>query len=143
MIYRVVLQTEQGLHRLGVMLPEDQRFTLRRELPAGILPQSAHVDRTMPGEGHLPGLPLAFSAFFPDPEESERLGCGRESGLLWGDWMDTRYLLFPLEPGGGCPAAQLLCISQVLTCGDRAYGLVCQRYGQYLPFQTGFADGLC
>ena len=37
-IYRVVLQTEEGLHRLGVMLPEDQSFALRRELPAGWRP---------------------------------------------------------------------------------------------------------
>jgi len=133
MIYRVVLQTDRGVHRLGVMLPEDQRFTLRRELPAGMLPQSAHVDRTMPGEAHLPGLPLAFSAFSKDEEEEEALECTVKGQLLRGDWMDARFLLFPLPLGGQCCAPQLLCIATLLELEGRPYGLVCRRDRRYLP----------
>ncbi len=133
MIYRVVLQTDGGLHRLGVMLPEDQNFTLRRELPAGSLPQRAHVDRTMPGEAHLPGLPLAFSAFVQDKEEEDMLGCTLGGQLLCGDWMNVRYLLFPLSPGDSCCVPQLLCIADLLEHEGKQYGLVCKHDGQYLP----------
>lgn len=133
MIYRVILQTDGGLHRLGVMLPEDQNFALRRELPAGRLPHGAFVDRTLPGEAHLPGLPLAFSAFMQDEGEETALGCIPKGQLLCGDWMDERYLLFPLPMGGECCAAQLLCIATLLEHEGRQYGLVYKHGEQYLP----------
>lgn len=133
LIYRVVLQTDRGLHRLGVMLPEGQRFTLCRELPAGTLPQSAYIDRTLPEERHLPGLPLAFSSFERDERENDALGCAPNSPLLCGDWMEERYLLLPLPPEGQCCAPQLLCVATLLEYEGRAYGLVRKQGGRYLP----------
>ncbi len=133
MIYRVVLQTDEGLHRLGVMLPEDQNFTLRRELPAGCLPHAAFVDRTLPGEAHLPGLPLAFSAFERDETEERALQYAENSNLLCGDWMDVRYLLFPLVPGGACCGAVYFCITTPVMHEDVLYGLVCKSKDRYVP----------
>lgn len=133
MIYRVVLQTDGDVHRLGVMLPEDQNFVLRRELPAGSMPHAAFVDRTLPGEAHLPGLPLAFSAFVEDREEGRSLGCVPDGRLLCGDWMAVRFLLFPLPPGGACCAASLLCITTPVAHNGVLYGVVCRRGERYLP----------
>ena len=133
MIYRVILQTDGGVHHLGVMLPEDQNFVLRRELPAGSIPHAAFVDRTLPGEAHLPGLPLAFSVFAADEAEERALGCPVRGQLLCGDWMDTRYLLFPIQPGKACCAASLLCITTPLEYGDLLYGVACRRAHDYLP----------
>ena len=94
LIYRVVIQTDRGLHRLGVMLPEKDQFLLRRELPAGEEPRRAFIDRTLPGEEHLPGLPLAFSAFLPAWEgEGLLTACTSAGGeLKSADWLDVRYL---------------------------------------------------
>ena len=100
LLYRIVLQTDGGLRPLGVMLPEKELFTLRREIPAGEVPHRAFIDRMLPGEKHLPGLPLAFSAFTPG-----------EDGLLHGIWMDMEYLLFPLRIGQCCDSAHLLCLA--------------------------------
>ena len=141
MIYRVVLQTDAGLHRLGVMLPEDQNFVLRREFPAGNRPYAAFVDRTLPGEAHLPGLPLAFSVFAKDAEEENALGCTAESQLLCGDWMDTRYLLFPLKSGSACCAAGLLCITTPLEYRGVLYGAVCRTTEGYLPLSDRLRKG--
>ena len=133
MIYRVVLQTEEGLHRLGVMLPEDQGFALRRELPAGCLPHAAFVDRTLPGEAHLPGLPLAFSAFERDEAEENLLQRSENVQILCGDWMDVRYLLFPMPPGGACCGATYFCITTPVKLEGILYGLVCKVQERYVP----------
>ena len=45
-IYRVVVDTETEEHRLGVMLPEAERFTLSRDITAGEVPLCALIDRT-------------------------------------------------------------------------------------------------
>ena len=45
LIYRVVIQTDRGLRRLGVMLPEKDQFLLRRELPAGEEPRRAFIEQ--------------------------------------------------------------------------------------------------
>ncbi len=121
-IYRLVLQTDRGEHCLGVMLPEKDRFSLRRAFPAGEVPHRALIDRTLPGESHLPELPLALSAFVPG-----------EEGLLSALWDDTRYLLFPLEIGGRCEPASFLCLTTPLTWEGKTYGVFCQKDGQYLP----------
>ena len=131
MIYRVILQTDGALHRLGVMLPEDQNFVLRRELPAGSMPHAAFVDRTLPGEAHLPGLPLAFSAFEQDTSEENVLECAVAGTLLCGDWIHTRYLLFPLMPGESCCVASLLCIATPLLYNGALYGVICRQGTQY------------
>ena len=73
-IYRLVVETETGLRPLGVMLPENGLFVLRREIPAGEAPLRAVLDRSRPGESHLPGLPLAASAFSPAAEEEPEDG---------------------------------------------------------------------
>ncbi len=122
-IYRLVLQTDRGEHRLGVMLPEEDRFILRRELPAGELPHRALIDRTLPGESHLPGLPLALSAF------SESRLEGAKSAL----WQDIEYYLFPLPPGGPCACAPFLCLTTFLEQDKACYGVFCKENGVYAP----------
>lgn len=128
-IYRVVLYTDKGEHRLGVMLPEAENFTLCRDIPAGEVPTRALIDRTQPGEAHLPGLPLAFSAFSPWAE------CDGAPGpeVSCADWMDVRYLLFPLERDRPCPLAPYLCLTTVVVHEGKEYGVFCQRGGDYLP----------
>ena len=135
LIYRVVIQTDRGLHRLGVMLPEKDQFLLRRELPAGEEPRRAFIDRSLPGEEHLPGLPLAFSAFSPAWEEDGLLmACTSAGGeLKSADWMDVRYFLFPLELGKRCVYAPFLCITTLLEWKDVQYGIFCKEEGRYLP----------
>lgn len=128
-IYRVVLLTDKGEHRLGVMLPEGERFTLNREIPAGEVPHSALIDRTLPGEGHLPGLPLAFSAFSPTGEAPGF----SEAGVCAADWMDTRYFLLRLELGKACILAHYLCLTTVLTHEGREYGIFCKKEDTYFP----------
>lgn len=133
-IYRVVLQTEKGLQPLGVMVPEEGFFTLRRELLQEETPQCGFIDRGMPGESHLPGLPLAFSAFTSGQE-----------GLLRGHWMDTEYLLLPLRPGEACAAPHLLCLATLTAHGGDLYGAFCRRAGEYLPLSDSLRtrDVLC
>lgn len=132
-IYRLVLQTETAEQRLGVMMPEGERFALRRELPAGQAPLRALIDRTLPGEAHLPGLPLAFSAF--SPTEEPELG----EGLLSAWWAETQYFLFPFQPGKPCPQAHFLCLTTPILWKEQSYGLFCRREGGYLPL----SDRLC
>lgn len=128
-IYRVVLMTEKGEHRLGVMLPEGDLFTLDREIPAGEVPRSAMIDRTLPGEEHLPGLPLAFSAFSPTGE----MPGFSEAGVCAADWLDTRYFLFPLELGKACGLAHYLCLTTALYHDGREYGVFCKKEDICLP----------
>ena len=128
-IYRVVVYTEKQAHRLGVMLPEGDHFTLRRDIPAGEVPQRALIDRTLPGEAHLPGLPLAFSAFSPWKEADGAPG----PGASFADWMDVRYVLFPLEREKPCDRAPYLCLTTVLVHEGREYGVFCQKNDVYLP----------
>lgn len=99
-IYRVLLLCENGEIPLGVMLPEAGRFVLKKELPRAVVPRRAFVDRSLPGEGHLPHLPLAFSAFRPAEAGELCLSAADEnSGLLCADWIDRRYFLAPFRPG--------------------------------------------
>ena len=129
-IYRVVLQTETGELPLGVMLPEQERFTLRREIPAEHLPLCAFIDRTLPGEVHLPGLPLAFSAF----SESESLELGEAIDTFksaW--WRETQYFLFPLEPEAPCGLAHYLSLTTLLEHEGVLYGVFCREDGIFKP----------
>lgn len=128
MIYRILLQTEVSLIPLGVMLPEGQEFVLKKQIFGQEMPLCAFIDRTLPGEQHLPGLPVALSAF-------SDVG----AGLLLAQWMDVQYLLFSLEPGKQCSAAQFLSIATPLLWENRWYGLFCKRNGQYQPY----SDRLC
>ena len=128
MIYRVLLQTESLLIPLGVMLPEGQEFILKKQLSSKEAPLCAYIDRTFPGESHLPGLPVAFSAFSVTGKD-----------LLQAHWMDVQYLLFSLEPGKNCAGAQFLSISTPLFWENQWYGLFCKRNGEYQPVQTVFA----
>lgn len=128
-IYRVVVYTETEEHRLGVMLPEAERFTLSRDIPAGEVPLCALIDRTLPGEAHLPGLPLAFSAFLPWTEADGAPG----PGVSCADWRDTRYVLFPLDRQEPCPLAPYLCLTTVVFHQGREYGVFCQKNDRFLP----------
>ncbi len=131
LIYRLHVQTERGERRLGVMLPEEGRFVLSREIPAGEVPLSACIDRTLPGEEHLPGLPLALSAFSQIREDTLPADCGER--VKAAVWKDTRYLLFPLVFGTSCPQAPWLCITTVIDHQGRFYGVFCEKQGQFLP----------
>ncbi|MBQ7491135.1 MAG: hypothetical protein IJT76_00825 [Clostridia bacterium] len=114
-IYRVVLLCENEQLPLGVMLPQNGRFVLKKRLPRVIVPQRAFVDRSLPGEGHLPRLPLAFSAF--RPAERGELGHSAESadsGLLCADWIDRRYYLAPFRPGEESPLAPYFSLSVLI-----------------------------
>ena len=82
-IYRVVVHTDHGEHRLGVMLPEAERFTLSRDIPAGEVPHHALIDRTLPGEAHLPGLPLAFPLFPPGQKLTALPARGSPAPIGW------------------------------------------------------------
>ena len=128
-IYRVVLQTENGLIPLGVMLPEGQEFVLKKEITGTENPVCAFIDRMLPGEKHLPGLPVALSAFSDTGQ-----------GLLAAQWMEVQYLLFSLEPGKACSGSQFLSIAKPLVLEDKCYGLFCKRNGQYLPYSDSLCD---
>lgn len=133
LIYRLVLQTDQGLHRLGVMLPENELFILRREIPAGEVPQRAFIDRTLPEEVHLPGLPLAFSAFSSSEKTPE---------LLSAYWLDTQYLMFRLGFGDKNDFASFFCLVTVIEYDGRQYGVFCKERGRYLPMISPETDRL-
>ena len=128
MIYRVLLQTENTLIPLGVMLPKGQKFSIRKVILCKETPLCAFIDRTLPGEQHLPGLPVALSAF-------SEVG----KGLLQAQWMDVQYFLFLLEPGKSCSAAMFLSIATPMIWENKCYGLFCKRNGEYQPVQTAFA----
>ena len=123
MIYRAVLQTEDGFLPLGVMLPSESEFVLKKELPGEKIPICAHIDRTLPGERHLPGLPVAMSAFAQSAQ-----------GLFTAYWAGVQYLLIPLEHGKACSAPQFLSIAAPLEYQKNCYGLFCQKNGRYLPY---------
>jgi len=130
-VYRVVLQTD-CLLPLGVMLPEGEDFVLRKTLYTEQLPQGGYIDRMLPGETHLPGLPVSFSAF-------ER----NEQGFLCAEWIDTSYMLFPLQLGKSCEMAHLLCIVQPLEHKGEWYGLFCKRGERNIPLSdTLRSDGV-
>lgn len=128
MIYRVLLQTEHSLIPLGVMLPEGQVFSVKKVVSCKGTPLCAWIDRTRPGEQHLPGLPVAFSAF-----------SDAGKGLLRAQWMDVQYFMFLLEPGKACSAAAFLSITTPMLLENKCYGLFCKRNGEYQPVQTCFA----
>ena len=130
-IYRLVVETETGLRPLGVMLPENGLFVLRR----------------------LPGLPLAASAFSPAAEEEPLLlACARAGALESADFLDTHYVRFPLELGGACPFAPYFCLAEVLETDAGCWGVFCRKgEGDYQPLFPRSAekdrlrgpDGLC
>ena len=130
MIYRVLICTESGWHRLGVMLPEDGIFRLNRAFPAEHLPHRALIDRTLPGEAHLPELPLALSAFQREnlPHEMAEV-----NGLFAAWWDETCYLLYPFSPGSVCEAVPWFTISTVIHDGKDSWGVFCFRDGNCLP----------
>ena len=121
-IYRMVIERPQGLQPLGVMMPNGNRFVLEREISGEEVPQRAWIDRTLPGEEHLPELPLAFSAFE-----------GNATGVLSAFWREDAYLLLPLQPGEACAMPHLLCLAQPIIHRERIYGVVCRRGETYLP----------
>jgi len=132
MIYRVILCTESGWHRLGVMLPEDGIFRLNRVFPAEHLPHRALIDRTLPEEAHLPELPLALSAFCRE-DLPEDLPETHSLAAAW--WDETCYLLYPFSFGADCQAASWLSISTVISDSRGSWGVFCFREGRYLPLK--------
>ena len=138
LIYRVFLCTESGVHRLGVMLPEEDSFHLRRVVAAGLLPRRAIVDRTLPGEAHLPGLPLALSAFSRE-ELPETLPAA--NGLLAAWWDQTCYLLYPFHTGESCESASFFSVSTVISYAGEDYGVFCWENSQCIPLKDRLRKG--
>ena len=121
-IYRAMMYTGLDMIPLGVMLPQQGQFVLEKQLFLQTVPVSVHIDRTLPGEYHLPGLPLALSAFLKG-----------EDGLLRGSWLDTEFLLFPLQAGAECPWAHLLCLASAIEREGRQYAVLCTEKGDCIP----------
>lgn len=125
-IYRVAIKMESRTEALGVMLPENGRFVIRREILSLEKPQIAFIDRSRPGEAHLPGLPLAFSAFSVDREIP---------GLLSADWMDERFFLYLWQPGTACDCSPFFCLSRIIEAGGRLYGAFRKAKGIFQPIE--------
>ena len=118
-IYRAILDCQAGELPLGVMLPEHGQFVLRRQMTAVIQPKAVYIDRTLPGEEHLPGLPVAWSAFAGDEHRFSAI------------WKDTEYILLPLQSGEDHACGHLLCLTTPLEYQGALYGVLCRREGQY------------
>lgn len=129
-IYRLLLDTGKELIPLGVMMPQESRFVLHKRLPLQLAPVAAYIDRTLPGETHLPGLPLALSAFVQE-----------DGGLRRGCWMDTELLLLPLQIGGQCSWIHLLCLASVLEQEGRLYAVLGVKDGLYIPLSDMLRNG--
>ena len=129
-IYRVLLDTGTDMVPLGVMLPRRGQFMLEKQLYLPVTPVNAHIDRTLPGEGHLPGLPLAWSAFSQ-----------AENGLLRGSWRDVELLLFAMDTGAQCPWAHLLCLASILEHDGRQYAVLCTKGDRYAPLSDMLRSG--
>ncbi len=144
-IYRLLLCTEQGTQKLGVMLPEGPEFLLKKVLPEPAVPICGLIDCTLPGEPHLPGLPLALSAFVPvDDRELEELACPQGRETLYGAWWrDLRLYLFPLDSETVSPMAPFFCLTTLLRQNGRDYGVFCRKDGRCVPLSdTLFTDAV-
>ncbi len=129
-LYRALLYTGFDMIPLGVMLPRQGRFVLQKQLHLQAKPVSVHIDRTLPGEKHLPGLPLALSAFSRDAD-----------GLFRGSWLDTELLLFSLQTGAECPWAHLLCLASEVEQEGRQYAVLCTKNDRCIPLSDMLRNG--
>lgn len=140
MIYRVLLETRQGGHVLGVMVPEGGLFRLEKKLPASLVRQlgpnlsevqGASVIASRPGEyrGEQGPLPFPLEAFRPW-QEGEGPDCPllepelRETGALVRSWGRDFYIAAPLEPGKPFGLACVFCLAEPVEIGGRQYGVV-------------------
>ena len=82
------------------------------------------MDRTRPGESHLPGLPVALSAFSPE-----------KGGVRRAWWREEEYALCPLVWGGECPLAACFSVLRPVETAEGWYALLTLRDGQPLPPQ--------
>ena len=128
-IYRPELLFSGARRVLGVMLPENGRFRLRKNLAAPDEPCSARILRTLPGEQALPPLPFPFSYLTPwEPAKlvrdelflrlcPARALAAEENGLRW--------LMLPFEPEKETPLAPFLCVVAPLRAGGKSWALFC------------------
>ncbi len=121
-IYRAVACRGTEMLPLGVMLPREGSFFAEKRLRAGEEPDSAFVDRTRPGESHLPGLPVALSAFSPE-----------ENGLRRAWRREREYVLCTLPWGGECPLAAYFSILRPVEQAGQWYAVLEKEGGQPLP----------
>jgi len=141
-IYRVELTFPQTRRLLGVMLPENGRFRLRKSLAAADEPLSARVLRALPGEDRAPPLPFAFSRLAPretadlvrDPlflaAAPARVPAAEENGRRW--------LALPFRLGAETALAPFLCVCAVLERGDACYAVFCaDGHGALRPPSDG------
>lgn len=129
-LYRALLYTGLDMIPLGVMLPRQGQFVLQKQLYLQAKPVSVHIDRTLPGECHLQGLPLGLSAFIQD-----------EDGLMHGCWLNTELLLFPLQTGESCLWAHLLCLASIVEQEGKLYAVLCAKEDRYVPLSDMLRSG--
>ena len=125
-IYRAILEHQAGELPLGVMLPEHGQFVLRRQIATTIQPKAVYIDRTLPGEEHLPGLPVAWSAFAGDEHSISAI------------WKDIEYIIIPLQADKDHACGHLLCLATPLEHQGALYGILCRQEGKY----TAVSDSL-
>lgn len=128
-IYRLELRFPQESRILGVMLPENGQFRLRKHVSALDEPLSARILRALPGEEAVWPLPFAFSRLVPteaaalvrDPLFLERCGpqplAAQEDGLRW--------LALPLEIGRETPLAPFLTAATPIERQGKNWALFC------------------
>ena len=116
-IYRLVLNTGREERRLGVMLPKENTFFMQKVLSPAVTPLRGLIDRTLPGEEHLPGLPIPLSAFVSSKRHPE-------DGMRCAVWDQTEYLLYPFAFGKACALPQFLFLTQILQIGESMFAVI-------------------
>lgn len=152
-IYRVSVKGEGGLSLpVGVMMPEGERFTLKKKLALGIsqplMREPEHtftgvIARNRPGEVNTPPLPFSFSELKEYGEENLKTGdrllqyCMQKSRVKYGAHEGVRYIVFPLDIGGECNMAPFLTITTVMEYEGAFYGVLCMdQAGVISPLAT-------
>ena len=145
-IYRLELYFPSGRRTLGVMLPENGRFRLRKSLSAPDEPRSARVLRARPGEEPLPVLGFPFSRLASWETAAlvrddlflrlcpDRVAAAEEERLRW--------LALPLEWGGETALAPFLCLCAAAEAEGRSWALLCADGEGALRLPPG-CDKLC
>ena len=158
LVYRVLLETEEGGQVLGVMAPEGDFFGLEKKLPSALTRRlgpalegirGAAVIRSRPGEyqGETGPLPFPLAAFEPWTAETAP-PCPLLEGALAGEealvrrWGPDYYIAAPLEPGRPFGLACVFCLALPIQIGQRNYGVVKMNgEGNFSIVNTGGRNG--
>lgn len=142
-IYRVYLgrEDEPKAGYLGIMMPEDRKFVLRKSLAKSKCPAAADrgiVIRHRPGEpepeviaASQPGpdlkpLPFPVSALEPVPDR-ESFVCQRFRACSgkYAAWEGRQYFLVPGQPGEELAAAAFFCLLRWIPWEDSGWWVLC------------------